>query len=596
MRLFSIANTLLIGYLAYCVNAKSVELNADNVSDSISSGTWLIEHFSPYCIHCRNFAPDWKKLSEDLDNLAEESNFHFGTIDCSTQGDLCDEHDVMGYPTVQLWENGEKVEQYKGANKYDPLTEYIKERIASTSNAKLEPEVVYEEKDEGEAFPPRTDEVEKEEEEEEAEQIDTLVQQDKKEEKNDLVLPNPEGISVNLDEEKMKEIASNKVPWFIKFYAPWCPHCKSLAPTWVEMASQLRGQINVGEVNCDALPAVCETYDIRGFPTLKMFGQNGEPVQYASDRSLISLMNFANAHAGPLVKEVNANELDQYLSINDVSLIYLQGSKESEAPGLIQKIAGQFIGTIPFYATKDQETLKKFDLAPSDLPAVLIVKDNTHYVYSRGNFEDNKLNYESLTKWIEKEQYPLVSKLGPSNQQSILQGNVPVVINIVNVKDAISQSKFRNIANAWSKSSNADQSKAIFAQMDRTMWKDYVRDKFKIQHDETAKIVIYDAPNYTYFTKDVNNEPLSIDKPEGLYVGLKNLQKLKGQSTLLAHQKISVTISRSVNWIFAHWIISILGFGIVGSFVYRYLTFHSPKRLGGVLPSFRSVDTYSHKD
>ncbi|OAD06466.1 hypothetical protein MUCCIDRAFT_35246 [Mucor lusitanicus CBS 277.49] len=97
----------------------------------------------------------------------------------------------------------------------------------------------------------------------------------------------------------MKEIAANNVPWFIKFYAPWCPHCKNLAPTWTEMASQLRGQVNVGEVNCDALPTVCETYEIRGFPTLKMFGQDGgEPVQYTSDRSLVSLMKFANTHAG----------------------------------------------------------------------------------------------------------------------------------------------------------------------------------------------------------------------------------------------------------------------------------------------------------
>lgn len=43
---------------------------------------------------------------------------------------------------------------------------------------------------------------------------------------------------------------------------------------------------------------VCQVYEIRGFPTLKMFGQDGEPVQYASDRSLVSLMKFANAHAG----------------------------------------------------------------------------------------------------------------------------------------------------------------------------------------------------------------------------------------------------------------------------------------------------------
>ncbi|KAL9554563.1 hypothetical protein MBANPS3_002756 [Mucor bainieri] len=584
MKLFSIANTLLLGYLVNFVHAKSVELNADNINSVISS------------------APDWKRLSEDLDYLAEESNFHFGTIDCSTQGDLCDEHDIMGYPTVQLWENGDKVEQYKGANKYDPLTEYIKQRIASASDAKLEQQVVDEEEDE--IVPPEIEEAEEEEEEEEAEeeadgeQADTEEDEVSTEQDADAgVLPNPGGISVELDGEQMKEIAAGNVPWFIKFYAPWCPHCKNLAPTWIEMASQLRGQVNVGEVNCDALRSVCETYEIRGFPTLKMFGQDGEPVQYTSDRSLVSLMKFANTHAGPSVKELDTNELEQYLSVKDVALVYLHSSKENDIPELVQKIAGQFTSTIPFYATQDEESFKKFNLAPSDLPAILIAKDNTFRTYPSHDFVNTKANREALVGWIEKEQYPLVSKLGPSNQQSILQGDAPVVINIVNAKDTVSQSKFRNIANVWSKSLKADQIKVIFAEMDRAMWKDYVRDKFNIQHDETAKIVILDAPNYTYFTKDVNNAVLSLDKPEGLYVGLKNLEKLQGESTLLVHQKVGVSISRSVDWIFAHWFISFLGFGLVGSFVYRYLTFHNPKRLGGsVLPSFRPADAYTHKD
>lgn len=191
--------------------------------------------------------------------------------------------------------------------------------------------------------------------------------------------------------------------------------------------------------------------------------------------------------------------MEQYLSVKDVALIYLHNSKENDTPELVQKIAGQFTSTIPFYATQDEQSFKKFNLAPSDLPAILIAKDSTFRIYPSHDFVNTKANREALVNWIEKEQYPLVSKLGPSNQQGILQGDVPVVINIVNAKDTVSQSKFRNIANVWSKSLKADQIKVIFAEMDRAIWKDYVRDKFNVQHDETAKIVIFDAPVCTLY-------------------------------------------------------------------------------------------------
>lgn len=39
-------------------------------------------------------------------------------------------------------------------------------------------------------------------------------------------------------------------PWFIKFYAPWCGHCKRLAPTWDELSDLHRDELNVGKVDC----------------------------------------------------------------------------------------------------------------------------------------------------------------------------------------------------------------------------------------------------------------------------------------------------------------------------------------------------------
>ena len=45
-----------------------------------------------------------------------------------------------------------------------------------------------------------------------------------------------------------KELLSEK-GWFVKFYAPWCGHCKALAPAWVEL-SDAGLDINIGKVDC----------------------------------------------------------------------------------------------------------------------------------------------------------------------------------------------------------------------------------------------------------------------------------------------------------------------------------------------------------
>jgi hypothetical protein len=98
-----------------------------------------------------------------------------------------------------------------------------------------------------------------------------------------------------------------------------------------------------------------------------------------------------------------------------------------------------------------------------------------------------------------------------------------------------------------------------------------------------------------YYVQDLSRSTFSLDSPEGIYLGLKNLGQLKGQSTLLLHQKMGVSISNTFAWISRHWFISFIAFGVLGSFVYRYLTFHGPK--SSILPTFKSATTdYAHKD
>lgn len=84
----------------------------------------------------------------------------------------------------------------------------------------------------------------------------------------------------------------------VKFYAPWCGHCKSLAPTWDMVTKKMNGKksrsgknIWVTKVDADANSQQAEAHGIQGFPTIKVF--NGQQVSdYNGGRDQNSLESF----------------------------------------------------------------------------------------------------------------------------------------------------------------------------------------------------------------------------------------------------------------------------------------------------------------
>jgi len=227
-----------------------------------------------------------------------------------------------------------------------------------------------------------------------------------------------EGVLVLTDDNFDEAVAANEFI-LVEFYAPWCGHCKALAPEYAKAAGILAEKdspIKLGKVDATEEGSVAEKFEVKGYPTLKFF-KNGKPMEYGGGRTADTIVSWVEKKTGPPAKALaNLEEAKAFVEGKSVAIIGFFDDETSDAAKAFLSVAGS-LDDFQFGISGAADVRAEYKVEGE---AVVLIKD---FDDGRADLAEG-LTEEAISAFITAESLPLVVDFNHETAQKIFSGEI----------------------------------------------------------------------------------------------------------------------------------------------------------------------------